>query len=123
MPPWGRSLVEASSRMAVPRRVRLRTEIAEGVAVAVDPEPFRQMLLNLLDNAVKYGPEDQTVTVTLAPTDAAGRRQRNRGRHGGGRSPAQRGRVSGRGLPGGGARRPAPGGGGGWRARAAGRRP
>jgi len=42
------------------------------VVAAVDAEAFRQMLLNLLDNAVKYGPEDQTVTVTLAPADAAG---------------------------------------------------
>ena len=72
MAPLIRSVVEAFAPLAVPRRVRLRADIAEGVVAAVDAEAFRQMLLNLLDNAVKYGPEDQTVTVTLAPADAAG---------------------------------------------------
>ena len=32
----------------------------------VDPGAFRQIVLNLLDNAVKYGPAGQTITVTLA---------------------------------------------------------
>src|SRR6266550_1532976 len=90
MAPLVRSIVEAFSPLAVPRRVRLRTDIAEGVVAAVDPEPFRQMLLNLLDNAVKYGPEDQTVTVTLAPTDAAGRVQVTVDDQGPGIPPAER---------------------------------
>ena len=40
-------------------------------SVYVDPDALRQILLNLLDNAIKYGPDGQTVTVTLnAPTAA-----------------------------------------------------
>ncbi|GLC25727.1 sensor histidine kinase [Roseisolibacter agri] len=40
-------------------------------SVYVDPDALRQILLNLLDNAIKYGPDGQTVTVTLnAPTVA-----------------------------------------------------
>ena len=31
----------------------------------VDTDALRQILLNLLDNAIKYGPEDQTVRVSL----------------------------------------------------------
>ena len=31
----------------------------------VDPDSFRQVLLNLLDNAVKYGPRQQRVLVAL----------------------------------------------------------
>ena len=48
------------------RGVTLRTQLAEGVVAPVDAEAFRQMLLNLLDNAVKYGPPAQVVTVGLA---------------------------------------------------------
>ncbi|MGZ8455935.1 MAG: sensor histidine kinase [Gemmatirosa sp.] len=36
-------------------------------SVYVDPDALRQILLNLLDNAIKYGPDGQTVTVTLSP--------------------------------------------------------
>ena len=32
----------------------------------MDPAAYRQILLNLLDNAVKYGPSGQTITVRLA---------------------------------------------------------
>jgi signal transduction histidine kinase len=35
----------------------------------MDPEAFRQVLLNLLDNAVKYGPQGQTVRVAAVPVD------------------------------------------------------
>src|SRR5213076_2631566 len=52
----------------------LRSELAEGVVAPVDAEAFRQMLLNLLDNAVKYGPPGQVVTVGLAAGDGRARR-------------------------------------------------
>jgi signal transduction histidine kinase len=35
----------------------------------VDADALRQVLLNLLDNAVKYGPRGQEVAVTLARED------------------------------------------------------
>ena len=93
MAPLIRSVVEAFAPLAVPRRVRLRADIADGVVAAVDPEAFRQMLLNLLDNAVKYGPEDQSVTVTLAPADAAGRVRVTVDDQGPGIPPAERERI------------------------------
>jgi signal transduction histidine kinase len=46
--------------------VRIRTEFDADVHAVADPSALRQMLLNLLDNAVKYGPHAQTVTVGTA---------------------------------------------------------
>ncbi|OYV72389.1 MAG: hypothetical protein B7Z72_04860, partial [Gemmatimonadetes bacterium 21-71-4] len=39
----------------------------------VDRDAFRQVILNLLDNAAKYGPEGQTITVGSARTGSKAR--------------------------------------------------
>ena len=64
---------ELRTPLAGARGVRLRSELAEGVVAPVDAEAFRQMLLNLLDNAIKYGPPGQVVTVGLAAADQRAR--------------------------------------------------
>ena len=46
--------------------VRIRTEFGTDVQAIADRDALRQMLINLLDNAVKYGPHPQTVTVGTA---------------------------------------------------------
>jgi signal transduction histidine kinase len=43
----------------------LRLDVREDGPAMVDTGAFRQILLNLLDNAVKYGRPDQTIAVTL----------------------------------------------------------
>jgi signal transduction histidine kinase len=48
------------------RDIELRPELQEGVIAPVDQGALRQILLNLLDNAVKYGPLRQRITVGLA---------------------------------------------------------
>jgi signal transduction histidine kinase len=68
--PLVRAVIESFAPLAAARRVQVRSEVPEGAGVLADPGALRQMLLNLLDNAVKYGPEGQTITVGLAHADA-----------------------------------------------------
>jgi signal transduction histidine kinase len=63
--PLIRSAVEKFEPLAAARRVTVRTVLDERLVAVVDPGALHQMLLNLLDNAVKYGPDGQTVTLTL----------------------------------------------------------
>ncbi len=51
--------------LAAAARQRLEAEVTEGVAGRLDGGALRQAILNLLDNAVKYGPPGQTVVVGL----------------------------------------------------------
>ena len=47
------------------RGVRITTSIEDGVIAFVDEDAIRQIVLNLLDNAAKYGPDGQTIRVTV----------------------------------------------------------
>jgi len=64
--PLVQEVIEGFAPLAAARGVSLRATVAEGLVAPVDPGAMRQMLLNLLDNAVKYGPTGQTVTVGAA---------------------------------------------------------
>jgi signal transduction histidine kinase len=59
-------VIEAFRPLALARNVLLDSEIEEGLAVRADRDAINQVLLNLLDNAVKYGPDGQTVTIRAA---------------------------------------------------------
>ena len=57
--------------------IRVRTQFASDVHAFADRSALRQMVLNLLDNGVKYGPAMQTVTVgTSVVNTPAGARAR-----------------------------------------------
>ncbi|MGH7502130.1 MAG: sensor histidine kinase, partial [Longimicrobiales bacterium] len=48
------------------RAIEVRTELQDNIIAPVDRGALKQMLLNLLDNAAKYGPPEQRITVALA---------------------------------------------------------
>jgi signal transduction histidine kinase len=60
-----RVIIDEFAPLAASRRVRFATEIEDDVVIEATRDAVRHVLLNLLDNAVKYGPTDQTVTVTV----------------------------------------------------------
>jgi signal transduction histidine kinase len=51
--------------LAASRRTSLVVDATETPPVALRPDSLRHIVLNLLDNAVKYGPAGQTVRVTV----------------------------------------------------------
>jgi signal transduction histidine kinase len=59
-------IVDEFRPLAASRDVRLEARIEPTPTVSLRPDAVRRVLLNLLDNAVKYGPAGQTVTVDVA---------------------------------------------------------
>jgi signal transduction histidine kinase len=55
--------------LATAADTRITTQFGAGVYAVADRSALRQMVLNLLDNAVKYGPSVQTVTVGTSSED------------------------------------------------------
>jgi signal transduction histidine kinase len=61
--PLVREVLDGFAPLAAARGATLAASIPEDLVVPADPGAVRQMLLNLLDNAVKYGPAGQEVRV------------------------------------------------------------
>jgi signal transduction histidine kinase len=66
-------ITRAFEPLAASRRASLRLDVVPNVVLPLPRETFRQVLLNLLDNAVKYGPAGQTVRVSLAVAGSSAR--------------------------------------------------
>src|SRR6185437_15836344 len=65
--------IELFAPLARARRSTIVASLGATAAVPLDRDALRQMLLNLLDNAVKYGPPGQTIVVG---SEIAGERAR-----------------------------------------------
>jgi signal transduction histidine kinase len=61
-----RTIVEEFAPLAASRRTSVVLETSDATAVRVRAHALRHIVINLLDNAVKYGPADQTVFVGVA---------------------------------------------------------
>lgn len=67
--PFIGEIVERFAPIARTHRQQVSCRIVESCAGMVDREWLTQVLLNLLDNATKYGPSGQTVSVTINRDD------------------------------------------------------
>ncbi|HEX6313942.1 MAG TPA: HAMP domain-containing sensor histidine kinase [Gemmatimonadaceae bacterium] len=59
-------IVSGFEPLAQAHDVRITTRLERGIVAHVDRGALRQVLLNLLDNAVRYGPPGQNVTITTS---------------------------------------------------------
>ena len=71
--PLVQEVIDAFQPLAASRRVTVVRLLDEECVASVDRGAIRQILINLLDNAVKYGPPSQTITVTLETVAARAR--------------------------------------------------
>jgi signal transduction histidine kinase len=64
--------VEAFRPLAAGRRGDIRVTTVDRVGVRADADALKRVLINLLDNAVKYGPEGQTIRVEVRRSEEWG---------------------------------------------------
>jgi signal transduction histidine kinase len=67
-----RRVVEEFAPLAAARKVAFRVEAETAPPINLQAGALRQILLNLLDNAVKYGPDGQTIWVRVRPRPDGG---------------------------------------------------
>jgi signal transduction histidine kinase len=71
--PLVQEVIDGFAPLAAARGVTLAASVPDDLIVPADPGAVRQMLLNLLDNAVKYGPAGQEVRIGAYQENGAAR--------------------------------------------------
>ena len=71
--PLVQEVIDGFAPLAAARGARLSAVVPEDLVVPADPGAVRQMLLNLLDNAVKYGPAGQEIRIGATRDNGAAR--------------------------------------------------
>jgi signal transduction histidine kinase len=62
-------IVDEFAPLAASRKASVELEIADAPGVRIQAEALRHVVVNLLDNAVKYGPQGQTIRVRVWQDD------------------------------------------------------
>jgi len=65
----GRRAIEAVEHKAAGKRMTLHCELSEELSAMADPKALEQVMVNLTENAVKYGTEDCTLTIRGSERD------------------------------------------------------
>lgn len=60
-----KELLEITEKLAQAKKIRVRSEIAPGVLILGYREKLARAILNLIDNAVKYSPQEGVVMIRL----------------------------------------------------------
>jgi signal transduction histidine kinase len=68
-----RNAVESFGPLCRSRNVEIRMELQEGLTAPIDRCALRQVLVNLIENALKYGPAGQRITLGAALFDGTAR--------------------------------------------------
>ena len=68
-----RQIADSFSELRRAQSADVRLELQEDIVVPVDRDALRQIMVNLVDNALKYGPAGQRVTIGTALFDDAAR--------------------------------------------------
>jgi signal transduction histidine kinase len=63
-------LLREFTPLADARRAKLELDAEPSIYALLHAESFRQVMLNLLDNAIKYGPAGQTVRIAARSVDS-----------------------------------------------------
>jgi signal transduction histidine kinase len=71
--PLVQEVIDGFAPLASARGARLSAAVPEDLVIPADPGAVRQMLLNLLDNAVKYGPAGQEIRIGATRDNGAAR--------------------------------------------------
>jgi len=71
--PLIQEVIDGFAPLAAARGATIAATVPEDLIVPADPGAMRQMLLNLLDNAVKYGPAGQEVRIGASRENGAAR--------------------------------------------------
>ncbi|MCX7977599.1 MAG: ATP-binding protein [Bdellovibrionaceae bacterium] len=64
-----REVVSKHEFMAKLKRIQIRTELEPLFPCAIDPDLFKQIIANLIENAIKYSPEETAILVSSEEVD------------------------------------------------------